>query len=455
MALASMAVPLLLWGLDILRRRCRLSFTEWAGVLWFVGLNVPSLLLSQRLAKWYLYLPLLGLALAFGVCAENLRSLASPGWRRLAGYAILPLLIAPIVFSSRAQTRSYVARSDSAYQSDFLDSCLSDFRKAHPTLPSEATLFFLPAFEEGVSALLSSDPIGHGELFQMYYPGTKISARFAHLGDPLPYDIGKRTDVIVLQYLDRQLHDVTEHFKSSPRMTLFVLPTREREIPPLLKKVPAGGSKHYEEFVQLAFADQGAQLPADYPARQDLWIIQYLGSRFTDVTSYYKGRHASKGRRVAPDLQAIRYTVSHSELYPDYEHFDTPTGAPVFFQTPENDILTQVGGSILTVSLEKIPPDAQLRFDISWMYEEGDGGWAEAVIRARGKETLVHREYLKAKPKPSSLIWKEVRFNLRAFEGEETELILKCYNNRTGNTVADWLNWRNISIEPAGPSSSK
>ena len=63
--------------------------------------------------------------------------------------------------------------------------------------------------------------------------------------------------MIVLQYLDRRLYDVTELFKSTRRMTLFLLPTFEREVAPLLKKQPAGGRKLYQEFVQVLFADEG------------------------------------------------------------------------------------------------------------------------------------------------------------------------------------------------------
>lgn len=448
LALGLMGFVLLIWSLDILRRRGRLLVVEWAGIVWFVGLSVPALLLSTRLAKWYLYLPLFGLALAFGVLCENLQALAPVRLRRSVGFVILGLLIVPVLFSSIVQTQSYIAASDSAYQSDLLESCLHDFQEAHPALPPQATLFFLPTFEEGVANLLSVPPIDHGELFGLYYPGTRLQAMFAHKGARLPDDIGNRSDVYVLQYLDHHLYDVTDFFKSTGRMTLYLLPTFEGKAAPLLKKEPAGGRKLYQEYVQTLFADEGARLPEDYYKRPDLWILQYLNGRFSDVTDYSKGRRRDDARRVIQGLEGIQYSVNHAEYYPDYQHFDTPTGAPVFFPTPGKEILTQIGGSTVICPLHKIPGGSRLLFDVSWMFEQGDGGWAEAVLRSQGRESVVYRAYMQPDSKRKSLLWKEVSIDLKPFENEEADLILKCYNDPGKKTVADWLNWRDIVIEP-------
>ena len=528
LAITFMGGLLLIWIWDILRRRGRLSVVEWAGILWFIGLNVPAFLLSHRLAKWYLYIPLLGLALAFGVLVENLCNLLSRRTQRIGGLVLIVLLIGPFMFSSLVQTRSYLVSSDSAYQSDLLQSCLSDFQKAHPTLPPQATLYFLPAFEEGVSNLLSAPPIDRGGLFGLYYPGTRLQALFAHLGHALPADIGTRSDVIVLQYLDRHLHDVTSYFKSSGKMTLYVLPTSEAEVAPLLKKTPAGGNQLYGQYVQMLLADAGAQLPEDYLSRKDIWMLQYidghfddvtrylingtegtmfvlpilegraprlrllendpgiaarlsqshvrilsledlarilkdyasrpdiyfvqfLGGVFTDITGYYKGRHAADALRVVRNLEGVQVSVNRAEYYPNYRRFDTPTGAPAFFPTPEKEVLTQIGGSTVIIPLHKVPRDSRLCFDVSWMYGQGDGGWAEAGIRAGGKETLVYREYLKGKPKATSLDWKPVSLDLKDIQDAEAELVLRCYNDPGKNTIADWLNWRDIAIQAKAP----
>jgi hypothetical protein len=253
--------------------------------------------------------------------------------------------------------------------------------------------------------------------------------------------------VIVLQYLGGKLYDVTRYFKTTGKMTLYLLPTFEGEIAPLLKKEPAGGSRLYSRYVQLLIADAGVPLPPDYPERQDIWIVQYLAGRFTDVSNYYKGRHAARALRVVDTLADLRCSVDRRELYPRYDRFDTPGGTPVFFPTPDKDIITQIGGSNVVIALHRIPPNSQLRFDVSWMHDQGDGAWAEAAIRAHGREQVIYREYMKLDAKEKNLLWKEVRVDLRDFVDTEPDLILKCYNDPGKNTVADWLNWRDIVIE--------
>lgn len=205
--------------------------------------------------------------------------------------------------------------------------------------------------------------------------------------------------------------------------------------------------------MQLSLADEGASLPDDYQRRQDLWILQYLNGRFSDVTDYYKGRRNDGSRRVVADLERIQCSVNHAEFYPDYEHFSTPTGKPVFFPTPQKEIVTQIGGSTVIIPLHKIPAASRLRFDVSWMYDQGDGGWAETALRSDGKESVVYREYMRPDPRRKSLQWKEVVADLQRFEDAEVDLILRCYNDPGKNTVADWLNWRDIVIESKPPIS--
>ena len=449
LAIGLMGLLLLIWCGDIMKRRFRFSAVEWSGIAWFVGLNVPSWLLSSRLAKWYLYLPLFGLAFMFGSLAESLRARISAKSRGPAALVIAGLLAVPILFSSLVQTRSYVISSDAAFQSRILATCLRDVRGLHPTLPPQVTLFFLPAFDENISKLLSAPPIDRGQLFQLYYPGSRVEAKFAHRGDTLPADLAGRSDILIFQYLDYHVYDVTDHVKPSGRMTLFLLPTFEGEVAPLLKKEPAGGRKLYQQFAQVLCADEGAQLPADYDQRSDLWLLQYLSGRFSDVTAYYKGRHRDGARRVIQNLDSLRSTVNRAEYYPNYERFDTPSGKPVFSPSPTKEIVTQIGGSTVDVPLGTIPSGSFMRFDTSWMFNQGDGGWAEAALRIKGKEVVIYREYLRPDLNQSNLVWKEVTFDLRPYANEQADLVLKCYNDAGKNTVADWLNWRDIVIESA------
>jgi hypothetical protein len=78
-------------------------------------------------------------------------------------------------------------------------------------------------------------------------------------------------------------------------------------------------------------------------------------------------------------------------------------------------------------------------------------------LRTRGKEIVIYREYLLPDLKRRNLVWKEVIFDLRPYANAQADLVLKCYNDAGKNTVADWLNWRDIVIETAEgkPASSK
>lgn len=188
LALAGMGLLLVAWMADMARRRGKLSPVEYGGLIWLVGMNMPALLLANRLAKWYLYVPLLGLALALGFGVQNLRYWV-PRWEeKVATPLILCVATAPILFSTVVQTRSYLNASDSSYVSDVLHSCLNDFRQAHPLIPSQVTLFILPSFEPSVTALLAAPPIDGGQLFELYYPGSQIQPPFAHKDDPFPRD---------------------------------------------------------------------------------------------------------------------------------------------------------------------------------------------------------------------------------------------------------------------------
>lgn len=446
-ALLLMGLLFFLWLADIFRRRGKLSAIEIGGALWFAGLLAPALLLSSRTAKWYLYVPVMGLALALGALAGNLEA-ALAGRKRGVSYpAIFALFLAPVAFSTHAQTRSLLASSDPAYQSAMLADFLRDFRKGNPELPPEVTLFFLPSFNADMLQLLAAEPIGRGQLFELYYAASRVRAAFAHKGDGLPADYRDRPDLRMLYYLDGRLYDVTEAFRQRGRLSLYLLATLESQTPPLLIKEPIGGHRLHSEYVSMQFADRGDPLPEDYYSRSDLMIFQYLMGHFYDVSAYYKGRRRDpQARRVIEDLAPVRVEVSRDEFYPSYERFATPTGAPLFFGAPDRDIVTQIGGSTAVIPVGTIPERARLVFDISWMHDRGDGAWAEVAVRCEGREESVFRKYMNPNSPGQGLSWQEVVLDLSSYAGRPIDLVLSCRNEPGNTTVADWLNWRLLQI---------
>jgi hypothetical protein len=447
-ALLLMGLLFFLWLADIFRRRGKPSAIEIGGGLWLAAMLAPALLLSSRTAKWYLYVPAMGLALALGALAGNLEA-ALAGLRRAVAYpAIFALFLVPAAFSTYAQTRSFLAASDPAFQSAVLADFLRDFRSEHPALPPQATLFFLPSFNADVLRLLAAEPIDRGQLFELYYPESRVRAAFAHKGERLPADYRERTDLRILYYLDGRLYDVTEAFRRGGRLTLHFLATLEGKVPPLLEKEPVGGRRLHDDYVSMRFADRGDPLPDDYAARADLMIFQYLMGHFHDVSPYYKGRRRdTQARRVIEDLSAIEVEVSREEFYPSYERFATPTGAPIFWATPDRDIVTQIGGSTAVIPLGTLPGRARLIFDISWMYDQGDGAWAAIAVRSDGHEETLFRRYMNPNPKGKGLTWEEVLLDLGPYAGKTVDLVLSCRNSPGNTTIADWLNWRDLRLK--------
>jgi hypothetical protein len=443
-------VLLVLWAGDILLRRLRLSLLEVVGCAWFAGLCVPALMLSSRLAKWYLYVPLAGLAFMFGRFADNLRSRASGRGGGLAWMAPTLLLGVPLLLSSVLQTRGYLRNSDAAYVSGRLLYWTTALQRTLGSVNRDLNLLFLPSFEvelQDMARLLSVPPVNEGRLLRLFYPGVTIQIRFASLGDRLTNEMRYRDDLRVLQFLDGEFHDVTKYTRRTGIIQVFVLPTTEGTTPPLLDKAPQGGWSLYETFSHLELGDKGALLPPDYTHSSDLWILQYVNGHFYDVTDYWKGRRLLQAIRPFRDLDSAKITVSRREFYPDYERFATPSGRAAFFPTPSHEIVTQIGGSTVVSPATPLPAAAILRFDVAWMNDIGDGGWAEMRVRSGPREITVYKEHMRPNPRGKGFRWKEIVVDLRQFAQTDVSLILLCYNEVGRNTVSDWLNWRDIAIE--------
>jgi hypothetical protein len=447
LALLLMGILVAAWLVDLLRRRLKPSLIEICGMLWLLGMLVPALALSNRTQPYYLYLPVMGLALAMGSLAGRMQRVLKRLPQIIVIPGILALFLIPVRFSSSVQTRNFLNSSNSAYVSFVVKNCIEDFKELHPTLPPRVTLYLLPTWEKNASEFF-----GDGRLYQMFYPNHRIDMLFADKGDQLPADSSARSDVWILFYLDGRLYDVTRYYKPTGRLTLYILPTREKEIPPQMARQPVAGGQIYAKHINLLFGDRGDPLPDDYYKRADIWILQYLVGHFSDVTEYYKGKPRDAcTTHLVTDLTNVQATVSREEYYPSYDHFETPSGTSIFFVTPEKEIIAQIGGSTAVITMGMIPPAARLRFDVSWMYDGGDGGWAEAAVRYNGRSDVLYRKYMNPNPNGRGLNWEEKTFDLSPYAGHTAELVLTCRNKPGNSTIADWLNWRDIRLSKTDP----
>jgi len=251
---------------------------------------------------------------------------------------------------------------------------------------------------------------------------------------------------------------LVQAFNSNPvppggQVSFFFLPSYEAD---MLRVIQANPSARLLQLYQpgttirIMYADKGDSLPPDYENRPDIRILQCLQGLICDVTGYYKGRRRDPcSVRVIPDLANVSAGVSRDEFYPRYDTFDTPSGKPLFYPAPGDDIVTQIGGSTAVFPPLAIPADGRLRFDISWMHDTGDGAWAEVSVLCDGRRESLFRKSMKPNPKGSGLAWEEVGLDLAAYAGRKVQFVLSCRNDPGRTTVADWLNWRDMRLESA------
>jgi len=260
-------------------------------------------------------------------------------------------------------------------------------------------------------------------------------------------DLAFQSDVIKM-YLDefRAANPV------APREAIvYLLPAFEKDAAKVIAAPPIDQDRLFKLFypgsrIRALFAHKGDRLPENWRQLPGSVILQWLNGRFYNVTEYYRKKRSAPGRRLIPLVDFNRITVSRDEYYPDYENFDTPSRKAAFFPTPDKDILTQIAASTVVVPIGKIPPKAWLSFGVSWMFDQGDGGWAEVDLQtAEGKVTL-YREYMQPNSKAQGIQWKEMSIDLQPYAQRDADLILKCYNDPGKKTNADWLNWRDIAI---------
>jgi hypothetical protein len=305
------------------------------------------------------------------------------------------------------------------------------------------TIYVLPTLEGEPPPLLKKEPAGGRNLYTSH-----INLLLADEGASLPGDYRSRQDLWILQYIDGRFYDVTRFFESKGNGRVIILPALDAKLPPL----PALESDAHlrdalqDRPVQILTADELASMSEGDLTKTGTRILQYLSNHFHDVTDYYRGRRQDKQRRIITRIEDFVVSMNRDEYYPSYSKFATPTGAPVFFATPQKEIVTQVGGSALTLPIGSIPQGASLHFDVSWMFDSGDGAWAEMRLRMKGSETILFQQYMHPNPKGTGLKWQEVEVDLGRFQGQQADLVLRCYNDRGKNTVADWLNWRDIEM---------
>jgi hypothetical protein len=90
------------------------------------------------------------------------------------------------------------------------------------------------------------------------------------------------------------------------------------------------------------------------------------------------------------------------------------------------------------------------------MFDQGDGGWAAVDLKTPKGESRIFGEYMQPNAPKQCLQWKGVQVDLGPYANSSAELILRCFNDAGKQTIADWLNWRDIILRsPQQTESTK
>jgi hypothetical protein len=203
---ASLAMlPALAWlGMAVLRA-ARRAWAEMAlCAAWALSALLPALLIRQVPMKHNLYIALLAVAAGVAVAVDRSgfarERLLPRGWAFLAlGMAACTALQVPGDLKA-----SWVGAA-----SDIAAASLDSVRTAYPRLPRGTTLFVLPSKVKGDISWYFQN----GALFNLFYNDPSLQTRFADLGHQLPPDFATRPDVLIFDFAEGRLWDVTAAYQ--------------------------------------------------------------------------------------------------------------------------------------------------------------------------------------------------------------------------------------------------
>jgi hypothetical protein len=185
-----------LWPPVSLARRVR------GGLLWALLGATPIVFLTPSEFTHNLYLPALGLALAFGLFWSHLTAFVRDSrWLRPFNLHLYGLGVA--LLSLYVNQRVFEEGNWRPHWEIVAKTWLEETRRVVPDLRPPRKLYVLRSGESDEWSLYS------GELLRTFYREPALQVLFADQGAPLPLEEARRGEVSVLIMLDGHVHDVT------------------------------------------------------------------------------------------------------------------------------------------------------------------------------------------------------------------------------------------------------
>ena len=190
-----------------LRAVVRRDPVVWLGIAWFTIAVGPALPLYDHFFPYYLYLPVLGIALALGRCFEML-----PSRGALRAVYCVGVLFGVSVTASNIRT-DMAENPMLGGSSKLAATSVVDIKRAHPWLAPGTTVFILN--EEAPN--LEWDH-GTGTLFRLIYSDSTIQTKYSTYGDSVSWTAVLNNEAIVLRLSNAHLADLTEEVKAHPNL---------------------------------------------------------------------------------------------------------------------------------------------------------------------------------------------------------------------------------------------
>jgi hypothetical protein len=170
------------------------------GLAWFVVALSPMLGIVGYFGPYYLFLPLVGIALIVGECLDWLYKAISRFSPRIA-FAIVCLGLMPFLAAARLNAQSELYTNTAlGYAGHIAGNSARDLKQFHPAIPKGATVYIINPDQPNLTRFF-----GISALPRLVYGDDSIDVRYSSLGHTIPDDLLKSGKLLVMRYANEGL----------------------------------------------------------------------------------------------------------------------------------------------------------------------------------------------------------------------------------------------------------
>jgi Dolichyl-phosphate-mannose-protein mannosyltransferase len=170
------------------------------GVLWFLIALSPMLGIVSYFGPYYLFLPLVGMALIAGESFDWLHRSVSQFNPKIA-IALVCLGLVPFVIAARLNAQAELYTNTAlGYAGRIAENSARSLKRSHPEIPRGATLFIINPDQPDLTRFF-----GINGLVKLLYEDDTIDVRYSSLGHTIPGDLLNSDKLVVMRYANEDL----------------------------------------------------------------------------------------------------------------------------------------------------------------------------------------------------------------------------------------------------------